>query len=179
MSDPKRLSMASDSEFERALLRTARVAAPSGSKERALRVASSALAGSAAVAGGAAAGKGTALGMAKAGSIASLKWIGIVGLTGVGLTASAVAYHEVQDNRPPPVETSASPPQGRSMQRERTAERTPHRLQRKDGPRPRSTRSRSLRRRRTSRSRPAPPCVRPPPWWRTPVRRHLRPYRRS
>jgi hypothetical protein len=106
MSDPKRLSTASESEFERALLRAGRVVAPRGSKERALMVASSALGASAAVAGGAAAGKGTALGIAKAGSIASLKWVAIVGLTGFGVTASVVVLHEVHDTRPVQIEVS-------------------------------------------------------------------------
>ena len=100
MNDPKRLS-ASDDAVERTLLRAGRVIAPPGSKERALAVASGALGASAAVAGGAAAGKGTAFGIAKAGSIASLKWFGIVSLTGIGLTASAVVVHEVRESLAP------------------------------------------------------------------------------
>jgi hypothetical protein len=100
MNDPKRLS-ASDDAVERTLLRAGRVIAPPGSKERALMMASGALGASGAVVGGAAASKGTAFGIAKAGSIASLKWFGIVSLTGIGLTASAVVVHEVRESRAP------------------------------------------------------------------------------
>jgi hypothetical protein len=102
MTDPKRLS-ASDSSVERALLRAARVRAPQGSKEHALMLASGALGASGAIPGGAAAGKGTAVGIAKVGSIASIKWVGIVGLTGIGMTAGAVAVHEIRESRPPMV----------------------------------------------------------------------------
>jgi hypothetical protein len=100
MNDPKRLS-ASDDAVERTLLRAGRVVAPPGSKERALMMATGALGASGAVVGGAAAGKGTVFGLAKAGSIASLKWFGIVSLTGIGLTASAVIVHEVRESRAP------------------------------------------------------------------------------
>jgi hypothetical protein len=97
MTDPKRLSLASDSEVERQLLQAGRVHAPPGSKEHALLVASSALG----VAGAAAAGKGTALGIAKAGSIVSLKWIGIIGLAAIGTVAGAAVVHEVRESRAP------------------------------------------------------------------------------
>jgi hypothetical protein len=109
MSDPKRLATASDSGFERELLRAGRIVAPPGSKERALMAASSALGTSAAVVGGTAAGKGTALGMAKAGSIASSKSVAIVVLTGIGVSTGAVVFHEVHDVRPRHVEVSRAP----------------------------------------------------------------------
>lgn len=101
MTDPKRLSLASDSEVERLILQAGRVHAPPGSKEHALLVASSALGVAGAAAGGAVVGKGNALGIAKAGSIVSLKWIGIVGLTGIGAVAGAVVVHEVRESRAP------------------------------------------------------------------------------
>jgi hypothetical protein len=109
MTDPKRLSLTSESEIERRLLAAGRVSAPPGSKERALLVAAGVLSAS----GGAAASKGTALGAAKAGSIASLKWIGIVGLTGIGAVAGTVALHEVREHRAPAAIESASLPTSR------------------------------------------------------------------
>jgi Outer membrane lipoprotein len=101
MNDPERLSTASDNEVERLLLGASRVRAPPGSKERAMLAVSGALGASGAAAGGAAAGKGTAVGIAKAGSFASLKWVGILGLTGIGTMAGAVVLHEVRESPPP------------------------------------------------------------------------------
>jgi hypothetical protein len=102
MNDPERLSTASDSEVERLLLGASRVGAPPGSKERAMLAVSAALA-SGTVAGGAAAGKGTAIGIAKAGSLASLKWVAVLGLTAIGTAGGAVVLHEVRESRPPTV----------------------------------------------------------------------------
>jgi hypothetical protein len=101
MNDPERLSTASDSEVERLLLGASRVRAPPGSKERAMFAVSGALGASGAVGGGAAAGKGTAIGLAKAGSLASLKWVGILGLAAIGTVGGAVVLHEVRESPPP------------------------------------------------------------------------------
>lgn len=120
MIDPKRLSMGSDCPDERLLLRASRISAPHGSKERAMLVASSALGASGAVASGAGASKGTALGMAKAGLIASLKWVGILGLAGIGTVAAALALREVRERRAPTVVEMASASASKSPAARRT-----------------------------------------------------------
>lgn len=92
MSDPKRLSSVSDNEVERLLLRAGRAGAPARSKELAFLAASSALPTAGAAAGGAVASKGAATGIAKtAGSFATVKWVGILGVTGAGALAGVVA----------------------------------------------------------------------------------------
>jgi hypothetical protein len=85
--DPERLSIDSDSELERLLLRSGRAPAPSGSRQRALLAASAVLVTAGLSAGGAAAGTVAA----KAGSVLSLKWLAVLGVAGLGAMTVAVA----------------------------------------------------------------------------------------
>ena len=98
MSEPKRLSVESGSDLERTLLRAARAPASRAARQRALVAATAALATSGLAAGTAAAG-GV---VAKTGSMAAAKWIGLAGF--VGLTA--VAADAVIEERHP-VKTEA------------------------------------------------------------------------
>jgi hypothetical protein len=91
MSDPKRLSLECESDFEQLLLRVGRTEAPAGAKQRALLAVSAGLALSSLPAGGAAAGQ-TAV-AAKAGVLATLKWLSVVGAIAVGTVATAVGVH--------------------------------------------------------------------------------------
>ncbi len=88
MSDPERLSIDSDNELERLLLRSGRASAPGGSRQRALLAATAVLV-TGLSAGGAAAG-GVA---AKAGSVLSLKWLAVLGVAGLGAITVAVAMN--------------------------------------------------------------------------------------
>ena len=89
MSDPERLSIDSDNELERLLLRSGRASAPRGSRQRALLAATAVLMTTGLSAGGAAAG-GVA---AKAGSVLSLKWLAVLGIAGLGAMTVAVAMN--------------------------------------------------------------------------------------
>jgi hypothetical protein len=91
MSDPKRLSLECESDFEQMLLRAGRTEAPAGAKQSALLAVSAALALSSLPAGGAAAGQTAAA--AKAGVLATLKWLSVVGAIAVGTVATAVHVH--------------------------------------------------------------------------------------
>jgi hypothetical protein len=91
MSDPKRLSLECESDFEHMLLRAGRTEAPAGAKQRALLAVSAGLALSSLPAGGAAAGQTTVA--AKAGVLATLKWLSVVGAIAVGTVATAVGVH--------------------------------------------------------------------------------------
>jgi hypothetical protein len=86
MSEPKRLSISSDSDLERTLLRAGRAPATGAARQRALVAATAALATSGLAAGTAAAGGA----VVKGGSVASLKWIGVAAFLGVG-AATTVA----------------------------------------------------------------------------------------
>jgi hypothetical protein len=112
MSDPKRLALSSESEVERLLLGAGRVRAPERSRERAFVVASGALGASAVAAGaagGASAGKGAVAGMAKVGSVLSLKWLGVLSATGIGLVAvGAASTYVVHQSRERAVEPGPS-----------------------------------------------------------------------
>ncbi len=89
MSDPKRLSLASESNLERALLRAGRRAAPATARDRAILAATAALGTTGLAAGSAAAAGG--LGAAKGASTAlSLKWIALAGVVGLGAATAAV-----------------------------------------------------------------------------------------
>jgi hypothetical protein len=98
MSDPKRLVWESANEVERLLLRAGRVQAPKASRDRAFLVASSTLGGalatSSGTAGGTMAGKSVAAGITKAGSVAMLKWMGVVGVAGIGAVTGAMALRD-------------------------------------------------------------------------------------
>jgi len=87
MSDPERLSVASDSELERLLLRSGRTPAPDTGRHQALLAATAALGASGLVAGSAAAGSA----VAKTGSVMSLKWLAVLGVAGIGAMTAAVA----------------------------------------------------------------------------------------
>jgi hypothetical protein len=87
MSDPRRLLDSSDSNLARALLRAGRTSAPPGARRRAIVAATSALAATSfttTAAGGA---------LARIGSIAALKWLGI-GVASVGAVSVGVTLHE-------------------------------------------------------------------------------------
>lgn len=96
MSDPKRLSLAFESEVERALLRAGREGAPPGARQRALLAASAALAATSLATGGSAVGN--AVTATKVGSVALFKWIGLVSMVGLGATASAIVVRDVHEN---------------------------------------------------------------------------------
>jgi hypothetical protein len=86
MSDPKRLLDSSDSSMARALLRAGRTSAPPGARRRAIAAATSAVAATsltATAAGGA---------LARFGTVAALKWLG-VGVACVGAVSAGVAVH--------------------------------------------------------------------------------------
>jgi hypothetical protein len=95
MTDPKRLSLEPESPFEAALLGSARRHPPSGAKERALVVASAAGIASTLGAAGAAA-EGTAAMVVKSGSVAALKWMGVLAVAGAGAVAGTTAVAVVR-----------------------------------------------------------------------------------
>jgi hypothetical protein len=103
MTEPRRLSSESEDHVERMLLSAGRAGAPPGAKQRALLVASGAIAASSLAAGGAAAGgaaAGGAAAVAKAGSLATLTWIGVFSVTGIGVVTSAMVLSDAhQDTR--------------------------------------------------------------------------------
>jgi hypothetical protein len=95
MNDPKRLSERSESDVERALLRAGRALAPRGAKQRAMVVASGAMAASGlATAGAAAEGAAAAT---KIGSIAAAKWVAVLSVVGAGGLTGAVVLHRVNE----------------------------------------------------------------------------------
>jgi len=109
MSDPKRLSEGSESSFERALLRAGRANAPRDAKQRAIVVASGAMAASGlATAGAAAEGAAAAT---KIGSIAAAKWIAVLGVASAGgLTGAAVLHRANEQATARAVERANAPP---------------------------------------------------------------------
>jgi hypothetical protein len=131
MSDPKRLSISSESHLERALLRSSRLGAPRAGRRRAIAAATATLAsglvesgaasgaactttagGSVAgssVAGASAAGGSGAAGVAvKVGSALTIKWLAVVGVTGLGAMAAAVAVeHRAPEQSPHRLEIPA------------------------------------------------------------------------
>jgi hypothetical protein len=99
----KRLSFESDGDVEGLLLRAGRAGAPPRAKKRAFLAASGAAAASTI-----AAAEGTAA-AAKLGSLAALKWVGVVCLTGIGAAAGATALRAVYE-RPPQVAVAIPSP---------------------------------------------------------------------
>jgi hypothetical protein len=99
MSDPDRLVESSESEVERLLLRAGREPASSTARQRALLAATGVVAASTLTAEGTAAATaaGKAAAGAKAASLASLKWIVIVGATSLGAVAGTVAVHVARE----------------------------------------------------------------------------------
>jgi hypothetical protein len=120
MSDPKRLSQVTDNEVERMLLGAGadRESAPRGSRNRAWMAASAALAtttvATGTAAGTAATGTSTVAGhaaaIAKAGTAASLKWIGVISFVGLGAAAGAGALvlHDEKPETPVEAHVAAS-----------------------------------------------------------------------
>jgi len=95
MKDPKRLSEGSESDIERALLRAGRARAPQGAKQRAMVVASGAMAASGlATAGAAAEGAAAAT---KIGSIAAAKWIAVLSVASAGGLTGAAILHRANE----------------------------------------------------------------------------------
>lgn len=85
MSEPRRLSLETDDETERMLLRAGRPRAPRGARERAWVAASGALASSGLAAGSAA---------AKAGAVVGVKLIAVMGITGLAAVGGAIALQQ-------------------------------------------------------------------------------------
>jgi hypothetical protein len=100
MNDPRRLSEASESDLERALLRVGRAGAPHGAKQRAMLAVSATLAASSLTATAASASPIAVT--AKAGSLATLKWMAVLGLTGASAVTGAVVLHRVLEGAPRP-----------------------------------------------------------------------------
>lgn len=99
MSDPDRLVESSESEVERLLLRAGHEPASSTARQRALLAATGIVTASTLTTGGAApAAAGKAAFGAKAASLASLKWIAIVGVTSLGAVAGTVAVHVARED---------------------------------------------------------------------------------
>jgi TolA-binding protein len=95
MNDPKRLSEGSKSDVERLLLRAGRARAPQGAKQRAMVVASGAMAASGlATAGAAAEGAAAAT---KIGSIAAAKWIAVLSVASAGSLTGAAVLHRANE----------------------------------------------------------------------------------
>jgi hypothetical protein len=124
MSRRDRLIDATESEFERLLLRAGRESPPRGAKDRALLAATAALAASAGVAAttagaaGAAAGTSTALGgkasLSALGAFFSLKTVAVAAAVSVGVAgASAVVVHAASV-RHDAVSASAASPKARA-----------------------------------------------------------------
>ena len=97
MSDPDRLVESSESEVERLLLRAGHEPASSTARQRALLAATGVVTASTLTTGGTAAAGKAAFG-AKAASLASLKWIAIVGVTSLGALAGTVAVHVARED---------------------------------------------------------------------------------
>ena len=87
MSDPERLSVGSESDLVRRLLRSGRAFPPAGSEERALVAAAAALATTGLLANSAAA---SGL-VSKLRSILALKWVAVTSMAGLGATIAVVA----------------------------------------------------------------------------------------
>jgi hypothetical protein len=94
MTDPERLSIASDSELERRLLRSGRAAAPPDPRQRAILAATAVLGVSGLAAGSAAAGSAAGGVAAKTGSVLSLKWLAFFGVAGLGAMTVALAVND-------------------------------------------------------------------------------------
>jgi len=105
MSEPKRLSMESDSDMGRLLLGAGRARAPRAARERAIAAASAAVA-TAGLTSGSAAASGA---LAKAGSAAALKWLVVLGLAG-GAIAGGVLYGRPPGTRPVEPAIAVAPP---------------------------------------------------------------------
>lgn len=115
MDDSERLARERTDAAERLLLRAGRVNAPPGAKDRALAVVSATV-GSALVTSQAAA-SGLVAGAAKAGSVAMIHWITIIGLGGIGAVAGAMLVGHENERAPPspsvlvaPAGVRAAPP---------------------------------------------------------------------
>jgi hypothetical protein len=115
MSDPERLSLASDIDLARSLLRAGRRAAPASARQRAILAATAALGTTGLAAGTVAAG---GVGAAKGAFVLSAKWLALAGILGLGAATAAVvggyrsasvAEHRASEeprlvsDRPPPV----------------------------------------------------------------------------
>ena len=107
MDDSDRLERERADAVERLLLRAGRAGAPPGARDRALAVVSAAM-GSALVTSQAAAG-GLIAGAAKAGSVATLHWIGIISLGGIGAVAGAMLLGHASGGVPPSSSARAAP----------------------------------------------------------------------
>ncbi|MCL2448714.1 MAG: hypothetical protein FWD17_07200 [Polyangiaceae bacterium] len=105
MTEPKRLSRASNDELERLLLRAGRPRAPRKARQRAITAASQALAASALATHGSAA----AATMAKTGVSVAVKWAVVLGLGGAASLGAVVAIHPILPSMSPaspPIETA-------------------------------------------------------------------------
>jgi len=106
MKEPRRLRVDAGSDLERRLLGAGRARAPREARQRALVAATAALGttaaatgaaatgtavASGAAGGGATAGSAAASSIAKTGTVAMLKWLGLVGLAGIGAATAAVS----------------------------------------------------------------------------------------
>jgi hypothetical protein len=123
MTDPDRLLESSDCEVERLLLRAGREGPPREGKHRALAAATAVMTSSTLAAGSA--GVGTATGKAafgaKVASLASVKWIAVIGVASFGVVTGAIAVRGSQAERagpgdaPTAMATPARTPVSRAM----------------------------------------------------------------